>query len=86
MQPGFTSANCSAGGSSFAALRERRLRFLLWPLSPGREWDRPLASSTMQAGVEIEFASGAWLRIAGPVDRSTMRAMITALAKPKRRG
>jgi transposase len=40
-----------------------------------------VASSTMQAGVEIEFASGARIRIAGPVDRSTMRAMITALAK-----
>jgi transposase len=35
--------------------------------------------------IEVEFATGARMRITGPVDASTVRAMIAALAKTKRR-
>ena len=50
----------------------------------------PGASSTPAlpappGAIEIEFASGARLRINGLVDASTVRAMIAALAQTKRR-
>jgi transposase len=35
--------------------------------------------------IEIEFATGARMRISGPTDPSTVSAMVTALAKTKRR-
>jgi len=37
-----------------------------------------------QGAIEVEFATGARMRITGPVDASTVRAMIAALAKSKR--
>jgi hypothetical protein len=37
------------------------------------------------AAVEIEFASGARMRLMGPVDASTVAAMITVLAKARPR-
>jgi len=40
---------------------------------------------TTPGAIEIEFASGARLRIVGPVDASTVKAMVTALAKVRRR-
>jgi transposase len=43
----------------------------------------PLPAS--QGAIEVEFATGARMRITGPVDASTVRAMIAALAKAKRR-
>jgi transposase len=42
-------------------------------------------SLTVPGAIEIEFAAGARLRITGPVDASTVRAMVAALAKAKRR-
>jgi transposase len=40
----------------------------------------------MTAGaVEIEFASGARMRLMGPVDGSTVKAIVTVLAKARRR-
>ena len=45
-----------------------------------------LAASAEKAGViEIEFAAGGRMRIAGSVDASTVSALIKALAKTKRR-
>jgi transposase len=38
-----------------------------------------------QGAIEVEFATGARIRITGPVDVSTVRAMIAALAKSKQR-
>jgi transposase len=38
-----------------------------------------------QEAIEVEFASGARMRIAGPVAASTIRALIAVLAQPKRR-
>ena len=35
--------------------------------------------------IEIEFATGARMRLMGPVDASTVKAMVTVLAKAKRR-
>ena len=35
--------------------------------------------------VDIEFASGARMRLTGPVDASTVKAMVAVLAKAKRR-
>jgi transposase len=35
--------------------------------------------------VEIEFASGARMRLRGPVEASTVKAMVTVLAKARRR-
>lgn len=36
--------------------------------------------------IEVEFASGARLRIGGPIDAATVSAAITALARRERRG
>jgi transposase len=38
-----------------------------------------------QGAIEVEFATGARMRITGPVDASMVRAMIAALAKAQRR-
>jgi transposase len=46
----------------------------------------PDPGSPEKAGViEIEFATGGRMRITGPVDASTVSALIKALAKSKRR-
>jgi transposase len=39
---------------------------------------------TVPGAIEIEFATGARLRMTGPVDASTVRVMIAVLAKAKR--
>ena len=45
-----------------------------------------VAPQAMPAGViEVEFATGARLRIAGPIDAATVSAAITALARSERR-
>ena len=45
-----------------------------------------VAPQTLPASViEVEFATGARLRIAGPVDAGTVSAAITALARSERR-
>jgi transposase len=41
------------------------------------------AATMPPTGIEIEFASGARMRIMAPVDASTIRALITALAKAR---
>ena len=38
-----------------------------------------------QEAIEVEFATGARMRIAGPVAASTVKALIAALTQPKRR-
>jgi transposase len=40
---------------------------------------------TPQEAIEVEFATGARMRIAGPVAASTVRALIAVLAQSKRR-
>jgi transposase len=50
---------------------------------PGREATSGLP--TTPGGVEIEFASGARMRLMGPVDATTVRTMVTMLAKAQRR-
>jgi transposase len=46
----------------------------------------PGAISTARPGaIEIEFASGAQMRLMGPVEASVVKAMVTVLAKAKRR-
>jgi transposase len=45
----------------------------------------PALPAPMPGAIEVEFATGARMRITGPVDASTVRAMIAALAKSKRR-
>ncbi len=53
-------------------------------LPEGGAASTPLSSVT--AGViEIQFAAGGRMRIAGPVDASTVSALMKALAKSKRR-
>ncbi len=45
-----------------------------------------VAPSAFPAGViEVEFATGARLRIGGPIDAATVSAAITALARSERR-
>jgi transposase len=45
-----------------------------------------LAQPVLGAGViEVEFATGARLRIGGPIDAATVSAAITALARSERR-
>jgi transposase len=44
-----------------------------------------IALSTTPGAIEIEFASGARMRITGPVEASTVRVMVAVLAKSKRR-
>jgi transposase len=43
------------------------------------------ALPTTQPAIEIEFATGARMRLLGPVDALTVKAMVTVLAKVKRR-
>jgi transposase len=43
------------------------------------------ALRTTQPAIEIEFASGARMRLMGPVDASAVKAIVTVLAKAKRR-
>jgi transposase len=43
------------------------------------------ALPTVPGTVEIEFASGARMRLMGPVDASAVEAMVTVLAKARRR-
>jgi transposase len=45
----------------------------------------PPVQPTMPGAIEIEFVSGARMRLMGPVDASTIRAMVAVLAKAKRR-
>lgn len=48
----------------------------------------PVLTPTLPAApgaIEVEFATGARMRITGPVDAPTIRAMITALSKTRRR-
>ena len=45
----------------------------------------PGAGAPPPGAIEIEFATGARLRITGPIEASTVRVMITVLAKAKRR-
>jgi transposase len=40
---------------------------------------------TTPGTIEIEFASGARMRLTGPVDASAVKAMVTVLAKARRR-
>jgi transposase len=40
---------------------------------------------TTPGTIEIEFARGARMRLTGPVDASTVKAMVAVLAKAKRR-
>ena len=39
----------------------------------------------MPPAIEIEFATGARMRLMGPIDTSTVKAMVMVLAKAKRR-
>jgi transposase len=43
------------------------------------------AQPTAPGAIEIEFATGTRMRIAGPADASSVKAVITALAKIERR-
>jgi hypothetical protein len=55
---------------------------------PYRNGERDgVAAEAVQAhpAVEIEFASGAWLRLMAPTDGETVKAIIAALAKDWRR-
>jgi transposase len=68
----------------------RQLRSSL-PAAAGFAAVRVAAEGTAAPGqsvaagmIDIEFASGTRMRITGPVDASTIQAMITALAKAKR--
>jgi transposase len=42
-------------------------------------------AATVPGAIEIEFATGARLRMTGPVEASTVRVMVAVLAKAKRR-
>jgi transposase len=43
------------------------------------------ALPTTPGAIEVEFATGARMRITGPVEASTVRVMVAVLAKAKRR-
>lgn len=45
----------------------------------------PGVVATAPGAIEIEFATGARMRLMGPVDASTVKVMVTVLAKAKRR-
>jgi hypothetical protein len=55
--------------------------------APRRPMRKPNCLGARRAAgtIEIEFASGARMRLMGPVDASTVKAMITVLAKAQRR-
>jgi transposase len=45
----------------------------------------PLAPSEPAGVIEIEFATGGRMRVTGPVDASTVKALIAVLGQSKRR-
>ena len=55
------------------------------PVAVVGEPGAPATLSAASGAIEIEFATGTRMRIAGPADASIVRAMIMALAKAERR-
>jgi transposase len=67
-----------------------RWRQELCAAAPGAPMFSPVAiapgsGGTMPGAIEIEFSTGVRMRLMGPVDASTIRAMVAVLAKAKRR-
>ena len=62
---------CAHAGTAPVAIAAGRGATLALPATPG--------------AIEIEFAAGARMRLMGPVDASILKAMVTVLAKARRR-
>jgi hypothetical protein len=54
-------------------------------ITPGPEAESAPPVAERAGVIEIEFATGGRMRIAGPVDAATVTALMKALAKGKRR-
>jgi transposase len=61
------------------------LTFTPVAVAPEAEPTPALPSPVTPSVIEIEFATGARMRMTGPIEASTLSALIAALAKPKRR-
>jgi transposase len=94
MEPG-TVASEVARSAGIHVSQLFRWRQQLCEAAPGGPVFSPVAIAAgpgatlappMTAGaVEIEFSSGARMRLMGPVDASTVKALVTVLAKARRR-
>jgi hypothetical protein len=78
---GFVRANCFTGANSSV---NGQTPVAFNPVAIAAEPGLP-ASAEKARVIEIEFAAGGRMRIAGPLDASTVSALIKALARSKRR-
>ena len=86
MEPGAVASEVArAAGIHVSQLFRWRQQLCNREAGPGFAAVR-VAPSALSAGViEVEFASGARLRIGGPIEPATVSAAITALARSERR-
>jgi transposase len=84
MEPGAVASEVarSAGVHVSQLFRWRRQ---LCEAAPGAPVFSQVAIAPGPGAVEIEFASGARMRLMGPVEASTVKAMVAVLAKARRR-
>jgi hypothetical protein len=75
---------CGSWRSSYASADYRQAPAAFNPVAIAAEPGLP-ASAEKAGVIEIEFAAGGRMRIAGPVDAATVSALLKALAKSKRR-
>ena len=96
IEPGAVASEVARAAGIHASQLFRWRQRALWPGASRSRYFRRLRLRLDRSGldtrsrirrerIEIEFATGARMRITGPVDASTVRAMIAALAKTKRR-
>jgi transposase len=95
MEPGAVDSEVARASGIYASQLFRWRRQLCEPaqipavfnpvaVTPGPEAASPVLPKTVGV-IEIEFAAGGRMRISGPVDASTVSALMKALAKGKRR-
>jgi len=88
MEPGAVASEVARAAGIFPS-QLFRWRQPLCAVAPAAPVFSPVAVVPGPGGppgaIEIEFTSGARMRLMGPVDASTVKAMVTMLAKAKRR-
>ncbi len=88
MEPGAVASEVARGAGVYPS-QLFRWRQQLCAVAPAAPVFSPVAvvpgPGTTAGAIEIEFATGARMRLMGPVDALTVKTMVTVLAKAKRR-
>ena len=86
MAPGVVASEVArAAGIHVSQLFRWRQQLCTHGVGPGFAAVAVAAPSVPSGVIEVEFTTGARLRIGGPIDAATVSAAITALARSKRR-